>query len=177
MRTGHHHLRLAAVAAFALLSGTACESPEITSAPDDPAFNVADVHSQSAKDELLKAVRHATTRYHSTAQALKDGFEPTDVCVPDMGYHWLKVGRVDPVFDPMEPEVMLYGAGPNGQRQLIGVEYIVIDVGQDRPHFGSRPFDVGGTPVPADHWSLHVWLYKDNPDGLFEAFNPDARCD
>jgi hypothetical protein len=43
---------------------------------------------------------------------------------------------------------------------LVAVEYIVIDVGQ---------------PAPT-HWSLHVWLWKDNPNGLFAAFNPDVSC-
>ena len=56
------------------------------------------------------------------------------------------------------------------------VEYIVIDVGQPAPTFGGQPFDVGGTPVPVPHWSLHVWLHKDNPAGLFKPFNPTVSC-
>jgi hypothetical protein len=57
------------------------------------------------------------------------------------------------------------------------VEYIVINVGQPAPTFGGQAFDVGGTPVPVPHWSLHVWLWKDNPSGQFAAFNPDVSCD
>jgi hypothetical protein len=83
---------------------------------------------------------------------------------------------VDPVFDPLQPEVMLYAPGPGGKPRLVAVEYIVIDVGQPRPSFGDHPFDVGGTPVPVPHWSQHVWLYQDNPDGLLTADNPAVCC-
>jgi hypothetical protein len=26
------------------------------------------------------------------------------------------------------------------------------------------------------HWSLHVWLYEDNPNGVFTPFNPNVSC-
>lgn len=46
-----------------------------------------------------------------------------------------------------------------------------------RPPSGGQAFDVGGAPFPVLHRSLHVWLWKDNPSGLFAAFNPDVSCD
>ena len=30
-------------------------------------------------------------------------------------------------------------------------------------------------PVPP-HYDLHVWLYRENPDGMLAAFNPDVSC-
>jgi hypothetical protein len=27
------------------------------------------------------------------------------------------------------------------------------------------------------HYDLHVWLFGENPDGLFAAYNPDATCE
>ena len=63
---------------------------------------------------------------------------------------------MDPFFDPLKPEALLYERDQNGKFKLVGVEYIVIDVGQPHPYFGDHPFDVGGTPVPVDHYSLHV---------------------
>jgi hypothetical protein len=85
-----------------------------------------------------------------------------------MGFHWVNQAIVDPVFDPLTPEAVLY--------EPSAVEYIVINVGQPAPTFGGQPFDVGGTPVPVPHWSLHVWLYIDNPNGMFTPFNPNASC-
>lgn len=58
----------------------------------------------------------------------------------------------------------------------MAVEYIVINAGQPAPTLGGQAFDLGGTPVPVPHWSLHVWLWKDNPNGAFAAFNPDVSC-
>jgi hypothetical protein len=135
--------------------------------------------------ELLKAVRQATARFNSPVQAEKSGYLNTQHCVSHpfdpsggaMGVHWINEAVVDPHFDPLVPEALLYEPGPNGQYRLTGVEYIVIDVGQEHPTFAGYPLDVGGTPVPVPHYSLHVWLYRDNPDGIFEPFNRNVSCD
>ncbi|HEY0732919.1 MAG TPA: hypothetical protein VGD33_10910, partial [Chitinophagaceae bacterium] len=71
---------------------------------------------------------------------------------------------------------MLYASAGNGKLRLVAVEYIVINVGQPAPMFGTQPFMVGGTPVPAPHWSLHVWLYENKPAGMFVPFNPNISC-
>jgi hypothetical protein len=109
-------------------------------------------------------------------QAIRAGYEPADHCGPEMGYHWVNPSLMDPEFDLLRPEVLLYAPDERGRLELVAVEYVVIDVGQPHPHFGDHAFDVGGTPVPVDHWSLHVWLYADNPDGVFEPFNPEISC-
>mgnify|MGYP006162369713 CR=1 FL=1 len=136
---------------------------------------------QLSNDVWLKAVHSATARFHSTTQAIKAGYEPDDHCVSvpglgGMGYHWVNFSLVDAVFDPLKPEVMLYETGPGGNPRLIAVEYIVIKAGQDWPMFGDHAFDDGGTPVPAPHWSLHVWVHKENPSGTFVPFNPNVSC-
>lgn len=125
---------------------------------------------------LMKAVRGATARFNATTQALKAGYVPDPFCVPEMGYHWLNESLVDPVFDPLQPEVVIYAHDANGRLRLVAVEYIVIDAGQPRPDFAGRPFDIEGTPVPVPHWSQHVWLYEGNPDGGLTAFNPAVSC-
>lgn len=130
---------------------------------------------------LLQDLKKATARYNSTTQAAKAGYMEDTHCVahPDlggMGYHWLNEELVDPLFDPLTPEVLVYEKDKNGNSKLVAVEYIVIDAGQPHPHFGDYPLDVGGTPVPVPHYSLHVWLYKDNPNGIFVPFNPDVSC-
>lgn len=137
--------------------------------------------SKTAESSLLKSVRQATSRFHSTTQAIAAGYEPDDHCVSvpglgGMGFHWVNPTLVDGVFDPEKPEAVLYAPGPNGNLRLVAVEYIVINMGQPRPAFGNHPFDLNGTPVPAPHWSLHVWLYEENPNGIFTPFNPNVSC-
>lgn len=138
-------------------------------------------NAPSTLDELLKSVRQATSRFHSTTQAIKAEYEPDEHCVSvpglgGMGYHWVNLDLVDPIFDPLKPEAVLYATGPDGNLKLVALEYIVIDVKQPRPMFADKLFDIGGTPIPADHYSLHVWLYEENPSGLFAPFNPNITC-
>lgn len=144
-----------------------------------PALKKA-VDATSSQPELLKAVRQISARFHSEAQANNHGYVSTVACVSSpaggMGVHWLNQSLVDRVFDPLRPENVLFAPGPNGIPKLVAVEYIVIDVDQLAPTFGGQVFDVGGTPVPVPHWSLHVWLWKDNPNGMFAAFNPEVSC-
>lgn len=130
---------------------------------------------------LLQSVRQATSRFHSTVQAIGAGYEPTDHCVSvpgvgGMGYHWANPSMIDPGYDPLKPEVVLYARGPGGNLRLVAVEYIVINIGQPAPMFGNQPFNIGGTPIQVPHWSLHVWLYENNPAGMFTPLNPNISC-
>ena len=160
----------------------ACDQPSTA-----PVVDHATVHPQLAVtsagdlDGLARAVRQATMKYHSTTQATRAGYAVASECVEvprlgGMGFHWVNQSLVDPVFDPLQPEAVLYAPGPNGKPTLVAVEYIVINVGQPAPTFDGQAFDVGDTPIPVAHWSLHLWLNRANPNGLFAPFNPDVDC-
>jgi hypothetical protein len=169
-----------------LLFSTACkkEGRQANEKADlAPAVENASVtKANKDKNDLLKSVRQATSRFHSTTQAKKAGYLADNQCVSvpglgGMGYHWLNFSLVDAVFDPLKPEAVLYASGPGGNLRLVAVEYIVKNTGQQRPMFGDQPLDIGGTPLPiGEHWSLHVWLFEDNPSGMFKPFNPNISC-
>jgi hypothetical protein len=134
-----------------------------------------------SQNQLLAQVRKATAKYHRLEVAADAGYGLDPHCVyvdglGGMGHHAPNFGLVDEVFDPLMPEALLFEPGDDGKYHLVGVEYIVIDVGQDHPHFAGHPFDIGGTPVPDPHYSLHVWIWKDNPNGMFTPFNPNVSC-
>jgi hypothetical protein len=167
--------------ALSLLLNTACRKEVRNKAPEASSISQTVESSAKLETKLLKSVRTATSRFHSTTQAIKAGYVADEHCVSvpglgGMGYHWVNESLVDPVFDPLKPEAVLYATGPGGKPRLIALEYIVIDVGQPRPMFGSQLFDIGGTPVPVPHFSLHVWLYAHNPSGMFMPFNPNISC-
>ncbi|HEY0023756.1 MAG TPA: hypothetical protein VGB24_12620 [Longimicrobium sp.] len=53
------------------------------------------------------------------------------------------------------------------------------------PTFAGRTFDrMQDDPATAldkahmfePHYDLHVWLYRENPRGVFAQFNPNATC-
>jgi hypothetical protein len=173
IRTRHRPI-IASVLLFGACAGQPAEPPH---QHDSGATSDA---AGAPTSDLLKLLRRETARFHATEQAIAAGYLPTTHCVATadgaMGMHWGNPLLVDAVFDPAQPEVMLYEPRPNGQPKLVGVEYIVLDVGQPRPEFDGRPFDIRGSPRPAPHWTLHVWLYRDNPNGLFAQYNPTVSC-
>ena len=176
--------KLAFLPLVALAFAAACDSPAALQPADDQLFN-KDVAAGASQDELLKSLKQATARFHSTTQAIKAGYQPNNHCVAvpglgGMGYHWANRSLTDPDFNPTQPEVLLYAPDRNGNLKLVAVEFVVINVGQPRPSFGGHLFDINGVPplqrAGVPHWSLHVWLYEDNPNGIFTPFNPNISC-
>ncbi len=139
---------------------------------------------------LVTDIRAATARYHSPAQAERDGYVQASPCETSpaggMGYHYVNFALLeDPAIDPLRPEILLYAPRSNGTVELVGVEYLAFDddglltTDGDRPHLGNVAFDGPmpghGTDMPV-HYDLHVWLYEANPSGMYAAWNPAVTC-
>ena len=139
----------------------------------------------------LQAVRVVTARYHSIEQSIKDGYSAVgEPCVTSplgtMGIHAVNGPLVlDPTIDALHPEILLYVPDANGAMRLVRVEYLKFDADgdlatdDDRPTLFGQPFDgpmPGHTPTMPVHYDLHVWLWEDNPSGLFAPFNPSLSC-
>jgi hypothetical protein len=100
-----------------------------------------------------------------------------------MGVHFLNPNLISATPDPTKPNVLLYE--PVGDKlRLVGAEWFVpLATGvKERPTLFGHPFDgpmEGHQPImPAGltHYDLHVWLFKNNPYGMFVATNPDVKC-
>ncbi len=100
-----------------------------------------------------------------------------------MGVHFLNPNLISATPDPTKPNVLLYE--PDGNKlKLVGAEWFVpLATGvKERPTLFGHPFDgpmEGHQPImPAGltHYDLHVWLFKNNPYGMFVATNPDVKC-
>lgn len=134
----------------------------------------------------LVALRRATARFHDVAAAEDAGW---DFVIPDlsgrpcfqsaaggMGYHHANTGLLDGTVDAAEPEALLYVPAKNGKLRLAGVEYIVPAAAW--PH--ARPPQLYGQEFPFVEgfgvYGLHVWLWQENPEGLFAAWNPTVSC-
>ena len=173
-------LPMLSLAIFASCKKEARNQPTEENLSEIPTASVSG-QARNAEAALLQSVRNVTAKFHSTAQAIAAGYIPEEHCVSvpglgGMGYHWANPSFIDPVHDPLKPEVVLYAEGPGGNLRLVALEYVVINVGQPRPMFGDQPFDIGGAPIPAPHWTLHVWLYEHNPSGTYAPFNPNISC-
>ncbi|MFY7068308.1 hypothetical protein ACOQFV_20815 [Nocardiopsis changdeensis] len=147
----------------------------------------ASAHSTVEQD--LATAKKATTKYQDEAEAIADGYVPTDQCAqsPDgaMGYHYVNPYLIDRKLDIRTPEVLVYQPDGYGGRKLVALEYYYVDADQDvetdddRPSLFGHPFDGPDEPqepgLPVNY-TLHVWLYQHNPSGLFSPWNPAGSC-
>ena len=158
----------------------------------------------SLQNRILAEIRRATAKYQRFEAAVADGFMLMPGCVehPEfgaMGYHAVKRDRIVPFVVPAEPPVLVYELTSNGRYRLVAAEYIVPagpwDASNDGPPMlGEVEFDdhremkeiineageielvnaKGGPAFP--HYQLHVWVWKNNPLGMYFPFNPNVTC-
>lgn len=125
-------------------------------------------------NEELARVRSVTAQYHSVEKAEADGYISINFCEPGEGCHWLNPSLVDGTFDLEHPEILLYAPGENGLK-LVAVEYVVpIGLLPDGPPEGFTGVeDHWRTDTEgAGLWELTVWVWLQNPDGMFEQHHP-----
>ncbi|MEU6541325.1 hypothetical protein [Streptomyces sp. NPDC047000] len=158
-------------------------------APDSSAAHAADPSAATATDrdpavvEQLAAARAATAKYRYLPFAAADGYDAHMCLARDqggMGFHYFNESRFGSL-DPARPAGLLYEAGDDGRRRLVGVEWVVPvkDSENARPRLFGQDFQgpmPGHYPGMPTHYDLHVWLYKNNPDGLFSQWNPTVKC-
>jgi hypothetical protein len=127
----------------------------------------------------LQAVRAATARFHSFEQATKRGYTLlfggscfADPTAGAMGFHYVNTALLDGTADPLAPEALMYEPQANGTLKLVGLEYVVPGSAEDTPPslFGETFAFSGGL------WTLHVWLWEANPNGMFVPWNPAVSC-
>ena len=104
-----------------------------------------------------------------------------------MGLRYVNMDLVgDPDLDPTRPEIVIYEALPNGRLRLIGADFLVLKDAWDANHPEGPPqlmgqlFHLFEAPnrfgLPA-FYTLHVWAWKDNPNGTFVNWHPKVSCD
>jgi len=178
-----------AVAATALLA--ACGEHEASSAAAAPpaagdhsmdAMTTAMDHPLAAKDQA--AAMLATAGFQDVATAEAAGYASsldTLGCFQDpqrggMGVHYINQSLMDDKVDITKPEALVYELDATGHiTGLVAHEYIVpIDAWhQSRP---PRLFGVDFHKHPTlPLWVLHTWLWKANPTGVFQDWNPAVR--
>lgn len=146
----------------------------------------SDAVRPSTERELQQA-KAATARFHSVKKAKAAGYlaPPPGACVSSplggAGYHFANPALMqDTVVDPRTPEILLYERKPSGRFRLVGVEYFMeADRTASTPVLFGRPFEgpmPGHTPTMEAHYDLHVWLFRKNPRGIFEQWNPRVSC-
>ncbi len=158
------------------------------SAPQEHAQTPAQKQQLNA---LVKIVREATERFRDVTAAQAEGYALQFGCVSGsdsgaMGMHFVNGALVgDDVLDPMHPEIVIYEPMPGGRLRLIGADFLVFKDVWDASH--TAPPEIMGQlmhlfeapnrfGLPA-FYTLHVWAWKDNPNGSFVNWHPGVSCD
>jgi hypothetical protein len=146
----------------------------------------------------LQAARAALAKYSDPFVAVRDGYFSTLACIDfpmgmtdgsveypagAMGVHLLNPANIGPKLDPAKPQVLIYE--PVGDKLVLaGAEWFVpvqaaggvvpTIFGQTLagPMNGHEPI----MPAGLRHYDLHVWLWKDNPRGIFTSTNAALKC-
>lgn len=147
------------------------------------------------QNDLVRAVREATGQFnHVTDPAqLGDQYALTFGCVSGgdfgaMGLHFLRGDILhDGDVKASEPEILLFEPTRNGGIRLTGVDFIVFKAEWEAKHKGEGPpslhgqlfhlFDSPNRFGLDPFYTLHVWAWKENPNGTFTNWNPNVSCD
>ena len=136
----------------------------------------------AAAEPTLDAIRTATVRFKDVKVALAEGYiaDPMNMCeaaesmgkpaeLGVMGIHYVR------------PDLLGITAPPNpvfkaaweqaGNTEPPSYQGIPYDTMIDDP---ATAIDEAHNFAP--HYDRHIWLYRDNPNGIFAQFNPNATC-
>jgi hypothetical protein len=145
---------------------------------------------QNRAGALIKLVRESTERFKNVAAAENEGYALQFGCVtgPDagaMGLHYVNSELVNKgVLDATRPQIVIYEPIPGGGLKLIGADYLLIASAwhathKDPPELMGQLFHYWETPnrfgLPA-FYTLHVWAWKNNPNGAFVNWHPHVSC-
>lgn len=93
--------------------------------------------------------------------------------------------------DFIKPAILIYEPQADGTLELVAVENLVFIKAWEAagnkapPIFQGKSFDrmEDDPATEADeahmfepHYDMHVWLYRENPNGIFAQFNPKVSC-
>jgi hypothetical protein len=139
---------------------------------------------------LLKVVRDSTDRFQDVNVAMAEGYALQFGCVTGsdsgaMGLHYVNGKLVESgILDPTRPQIVIYEPMPDGSLKLIGADYLVIAqtwhaTHAEQPQMMGQLFHLFDAPnrfgLPA-FYTLHVWAWKENPNGAFVNWHPNVTC-
>ena len=140
--------------------------------------------------QLVADVRHATADFRNFDGVEKAGYGKFLECftnnnVGGMGQHYVNGDLVgDDIADPLKPEALVYEPDGKGNMNLVAFEYLIFadkwdpnNTGRPAPMLFDRPMHLN-TRIPNTPpvWTMHLWLWTDNPNGLFADYNPIVFC-
>lgn len=170
------------------IAGAACAAALAARAHGDVPAGDFNLH------QVLTDARQASAAFTDVNAAIAVGYVKFPDLVGDcvaqagqggMGVHYLNSALVDGELDALRPELLVYRQASSGRLELAALEYVVPAPVWDAAHaqppslFG-HPFHLLRVPnrygLTTPLYTLHVWLWEHNPNGLFNDWNPRVHC-
>ena len=147
-------------------------------------------HDHASPPRLVQLVRAATQKYIDVNDATADGYGPFLGCISGsdhgaMGVHYVKGALLNGDIDVSHPQALIYEPSSNGAMRLVGVEFIADQATWLKNH-ATPPVLEGQTFLLVDFpnryginafFELHVWAWRDNPQGAFVDWNNHVSCE
>ena len=141
--------------------------------------------------DLVQLVRAGTRQYINVNNATAAGYGPFLGCVAGtdhgaMGVHYVNgtlLGNL--TLDPAQPQALIYEPH-DGKMTLVGVEFILDSASwlaannNTPPVLDGQVFNFVGAPNRFNinsFFELHVWAWRDNPQGAFVDWNNRVTCE
>lgn len=154
--------------------------------------------AEPALSPELASVRAGLEKYKDPILAIHDGYWSSVGCMEyptgggegamkyppgGMGVHFLNFQYVGPKLDPTKPQVLIYQPVGNKLHLIAAEWFMPVEVaGGTVPTVFGKPLEgpmEGHMPLMPEglhHYDLHVWLWKQNPAGVFSPTNPNVKC-
>ena len=140
--------------------------------------------AQAGAQQALATLRRVTARYHDVDAAIADGFvffhgcevRPGEGAVGTLYVHFDRL--MDGVIDPARPDALVYEPSrtTGGKPTLVAAELAVPIALWSQP--GAPTFLGAEFQAEEEYgvYGLHVWIWRNNPEGLFAEANPQVSC-
>ena len=149
-------------------------------------------HAQSSSESLVQQVRDATKQFVDVNNATAAGYGAFLGCVSGtdhgaMGVHYVNLDLYTGAqLDVTQPQAIIYEPESNGKLRIVGVEYILDSAtwlaanNNTSPVLDGQVFNFVPSPnrfnIPS-FFELHVWAWRDNPQGAFVDWNNSVTCE
>jgi len=152
---------------------------------------------------MLDTMRQASARFKDIAVARAEGYQQITQDIPMLGAHLVNfdIARQG-TFDPAQPPILLYEQA-QGRWNLVGVSFLLPKQGATDPQPEVIPGNLAawhdhtnlcvtrnlqvsvrsqkacltrnGVWLKDTGWLLHVWVWKDSPQGVFSHVNSNVN--
>lgn len=88
----------------------------------------------------------------------------------------MKTSLVDNMFDVRHPEILVYNGLETANPELVAVDY-AVPLTEPMPEGFTGSNDVWNGTSGFPFWLVHAWVWKYNPDDVFNWTNPSVDID